>query len=230
MNQPRQKLINECKTRWNSTYYMCESLLENRWPISAVLADESVTKVEHRRLDLTSTQWELLNDLVKILQPLEIGRTYMCSEASASLSAILPILFSIIKHLEIKESDSAVIKRFKICVECQIRTRWGLDEINASDINVLASTLDPRYKNLKFLDAEKISEIKTELENQLTCDGEANSSSLSLGSQIIPPPAKKKVLVILFGQEERNPSVLTDEMELYFSENSIPRNFNPFQW
>ena len=233
MNQPRRKLINECKTRWNSTFYMCESLLENRWPISAVLADESVTKVEHRRLDLTSTQWELLSDLVKILQPLEIGTTYMCSETSASLSAILPILFGIIKHLEIKESDSAVIKRFKICVECQIRTRWGLDEINATDINVLASALDPRYKSLKFLDAEKISEIKTELEdqiNQLTCDGEANSSSLSSASQIIPPPAKKKVLDILFGQEERNPSVLTDEVELYFSENSIPRNFNPLQW
>ena len=209
---------------------MCESLLENRWPISAVLADESVTKVEHRRLDLTSTQWELLIDLVKILQPLEIGTTYMCSKTSASLSAILPILFGIIKHLEIKESDSAVIKRFKICVECQIRMRWGLDEINATDINVLASALDP---SLKFLDAEKISEIKTELEDQisqLACDGEANSSSLSSASQIIPPPAKKKVLDILFGQEERNPSVLTDEVELYFSENSIPRNFNPLQW
>ena len=158
----------------------------------------------------------------------------MCSETSASLSAILPILFGIIKHLEIKESDSAVIKRFKICVEFQIRTRWGLDEINATDINVLASVLDPRYKSLKFLDAEKISEIETELEDQisqLTCDGEANSSSLSSSSQIIPPPATKKALDILFGQEERNSSVLTDEVELYFSENSIPRNFlNPLQW
>ena len=43
---------------------MCKSLLENEWPISAVLADESVTKVEHRSLDLTSTQcgrgWRLV--------------------------------------------------------------------------------------------------------------------------------------------------------------------------
>ena len=71
----------------------------------------------------------------------------------------------------------------------------GLDEINATDINVLASVLDPRYKSLKFLDAEKISEIETELEDQisqLTCDGEANSSSLSSSSQIIPPPANEK--------------------------------------
>ena len=212
---------------------MYQSLLENRWPISAVLADESITKVEHRRLDLTSIQWELLGDLVKILHPLEIGTTYMCSEASASLSSILHVLFGIIKHLEVKENDSVVIKRFKLCVERQIRTRWSLDEIDATDISVLASALDPRYKTLKLLHAEKISEIKAELLDQisqLASDGVPNSSSSSSTSQNIPPPAKKKALDILFGQEARNPAVLNDEVELYFSENTIPRSFNPLQW
>ena len=74
----------------------------------------------------------------------------MCSEASTSLSSILPVLFSVIKHPEVKENDSVVIKRFKLCVERQIRTRWGLDEIDATDISVLASALDPRYKTLKL--------------------------------------------------------------------------------
>ncbi|XP_065892462.1 uncharacterized protein [Dysidea avara] len=80
--------------------------------------------------------------------------------------------------------------------------------------------------------AEKISEIKAELQDQisqLASDGEPNSSSSSSTSQNIPPPAKK-ALDILFGQEERNPAVLNDEVELYFSENSIPRSFNPLQW
>ena len=56
MNQPKQKLINDCKTKWNSTFYMLESLLQNWWSISAVLADETVTRVEHKRLDLTTAQ------------------------------------------------------------------------------------------------------------------------------------------------------------------------------
>ena len=30
MSQPKRKLINDCKTRWNSTFYTCQSLLENR--------------------------------------------------------------------------------------------------------------------------------------------------------------------------------------------------------
>ena len=48
---------------------MCQSLLENRWPISAILADESVTRVEHRRLDLKTTQRELLGSGVAIPGP-----------------------------------------------------------------------------------------------------------------------------------------------------------------
>ena len=143
MNQPKQKLINDCKTRWNSTFYMFESLLQNRWPISAVLADETVTRVEHRRLDLTTAQWELLGDLVKILHPLEIGTTYLCSEETSSLSSTLPVLFRIIKHLEVKENDSTNIRRFKISVDSQIRNRWHLDNIDSSDIKVLAAALIP---------------------------------------------------------------------------------------
>ena len=105
MNQPTHKLVNECKTRWNSTFYMCRSLLQNRWPVSAVIADESVTRVEHRRLGLSNAQWELLGDLVKILHPLEIGTTHLCSESTSSISSILPVLFGILRHLEVKEGD-----------------------------------------------------------------------------------------------------------------------------
>ena len=79
ISQPKRKSINDCTTRWNSTFYMCQSLLENRWPISAVLADKSVTRVEHRRLEFTTTQWELLGDLVKILHSLEIGMHNICT-------------------------------------------------------------------------------------------------------------------------------------------------------
>jgi len=93
---------------------------------------------------------------------------------------------------------------------------------------VLASALDLRYKMLKFLDTDKISGVKAELQNrisQLTSEDDSSSSSSTPA-----PPTKKKALDILFGQEERNPSVLTDEVELYFSENFIPRSFNPLQW
>ena len=48
MNMPVKKLIQDCSTRWNSSYYMLERMLEVRWPISAVLGDESITKKSDR--------------------------------------------------------------------------------------------------------------------------------------------------------------------------------------
>ena len=44
MSMPVKKLIQDCVTQWNSTYYLLERTVETRWPISAVLSYEKVTK------------------------------------------------------------------------------------------------------------------------------------------------------------------------------------------
>ena len=49
-----KKLVQEVVTRWNSSFYMLERLLQMRWPVSAVLSDEQVTKCSDRCLDLKS--------------------------------------------------------------------------------------------------------------------------------------------------------------------------------
>ena len=50
MSMPVKKLVQDCATRWNSTYYLLERTVETRWPISAVLSDEKVTKRSDRYL------------------------------------------------------------------------------------------------------------------------------------------------------------------------------------
>jgi BED zinc finger len=44
MNIQRKKLMSHCKTRWNSAFDMLQRLQENRWAVSAVLADVTITK------------------------------------------------------------------------------------------------------------------------------------------------------------------------------------------
>ena len=63
MRMEPHQLIQDISTRWNSTYYMIERLVEQRWPITAVLSDHTVTKVSDRYLDLKSEQWEILTAL-----------------------------------------------------------------------------------------------------------------------------------------------------------------------
>ena len=52
----KKLLIQSCATRWNSCYEMLLRLLEMRWPVSAVLSDDSVTKRSDRYLELKNEQ------------------------------------------------------------------------------------------------------------------------------------------------------------------------------
>ena len=70
MTLPEKKLKQDISTRWNSTFYMIQRLLEGRWSIVAVLSDESVTRSDWY-LDLHSEQWDLLENIAKILEPFD---------------------------------------------------------------------------------------------------------------------------------------------------------------
>ena len=64
-----KKLQQHCVTRWNSTLYMIQSLLHNRWPLTAVLADDiidTVTRWQYRYLELSSANWLILEDFWNI--------------------------------------------------------------------------------------------------------------------------------------------------------------------
>ena len=67
MQMPFKKLIQDSPRRWKSTFYMVEQLLDLHWPISAILLDESVMPWKDSNPDLTNRQWNLLNDLKKVL-------------------------------------------------------------------------------------------------------------------------------------------------------------------
>ena len=60
--------MQDCSTRWNSSYYMLERLVDTRWPISAVLSDEQLTKRADQYLDLRNEQWDLAKELLAQLK------------------------------------------------------------------------------------------------------------------------------------------------------------------
>ena len=72
MQTPNHCLIQDVSTRWNSTYFMIERLLEQRWPLTAVLSDSSATKQSNRYLDPKTEQWDLLDALKSVL-PSSLG-------------------------------------------------------------------------------------------------------------------------------------------------------------
>ncbi|XP_063749861.1 E3 SUMO-protein ligase ZBED1-like [Eleginops maclovinus] len=85
MGVVENKLTQDVSTRWNSSYYMVSRLLEQRWPVAAVLSDPDLTKRGKHYLDLKTSQWALLEELQQVLKPFEEATTFLSAELCDSL-------------------------------------------------------------------------------------------------------------------------------------------------
>uniref|UniRef100_A0AAV2KKN9 Uncharacterized protein n=1 Tax=Knipowitschia caucasica TaxID=637954 RepID=A0AAV2KKN9_KNICA len=155
MQLPKHKLIQSCKTRWNSVLDMFERLLEQRWAVTAVLSDRTVTKQQDARvLEIRDEYWAIIADLKPVLEKLKCATTIMSSEKTVSISHIYPITFSIIKKHTIKTTcDRPRVAEFKATVRQSLSERMEVD--NKARLvampALMASALDPRHKHLLFL-------------------------------------------------------------------------------
>ena len=76
LNIKQHHLIQDVSTRWNSTFFMIDRLVEQRVAIYAVLHDAAISKDQYQHLYLKEDQWVLLEQLTKVLEPLQIVTSY----------------------------------------------------------------------------------------------------------------------------------------------------------
>ena len=148
--QPR-KLIQHCKTRWNSVFDMFQRLVDLRWPVCAVLSDRNIVKLsDAKTLELRDEHWQLMADLLPVLKPLQIATSVMSTECTPSASTLYPMLWGVVNnHLTVTDEDSATVSTFKQEVSNSIKQRFGLnDQKTATNVCVIASVLDPKFSKL----------------------------------------------------------------------------------
>ena len=223
-----KKLQQHCVTRWNSTLYMIQSLLHNRWPLTAVLADDTVIRRQYQYLELSSANWLILEDVSKVLQHLEVATVFLSAENNVSISAVLPIVHGLVTKLAIEEEDSSCIKQFKTQVSNALKRRWGLDELDAGQIPLLVTAVDPRFHNLKFVNEKLKSEVKLELLRLAISIFESTQSD----REARPSCKKAKTAFdILLGEEEESTDNCCEaELNKYFAEKVATRDTDPLQW
>ena len=145
------KLIQCCKTRWNSIYDMFARLVALRWPVCAVLSDRNVVKQsDAKALEMRDEHWQLMEELLSVLQPLQIATSVMSSETSPSASTLYPLLWGLLDdHLAMKDGDPTNVANFKRSVCDAIRQRFAMNDMNtATSLCVTATILDPKFKAL----------------------------------------------------------------------------------
>ncbi|KAL3116669.1 hypothetical protein niasHT_000747 [Heterodera trifolii] len=89
---PQRMLIKDVEVRWNSTYLMLKSLLENRRVLSILSQDENLPK-------FTEIEWEMISAIVEVLEPMYLA-TLEIENRRCSISSCVPIVTTIIRHLE----------------------------------------------------------------------------------------------------------------------------------
>ncbi|XP_015378107.1 PREDICTED: zinc finger BED domain-containing protein 4-like [Diuraphis noxia] len=87
------KLVQSVKIRWNSVYAMLVRLNDSRQAICSVLNDRTVTtRTTALTLELSESKWELLEYLIKVLEPFNLVTNILSSAKTPTISTVQPIL------------------------------------------------------------------------------------------------------------------------------------------
>ena len=227
LNLPVHRLIKCVSTRWNSVFLMFERLIEQKAAIAAVINDSTVTQAKKAAsLEINQHEWQNMADLVKILRPLQVATTTLCSEEEATASSVMPIVIRLIeKFLSLQASDSEIVKNFKMKTSQELESKFGLTRDIFLSPLTLASFLDPRYKTLGFLNDSNRTELLTLVLSKL------NEEELD---QTITNTNTTTALDFLLADEDETQMIFPDkrieEIERYKLEICISRNDDPLNW
>ena len=234
MNVPEHRLIQDVSTRWNSTYLMYERLLEQRWAIYAVMHDEQVTSSDQRYLYLKEDHWNLLQQMVTALKPLQVATTALCEAKKVSISLIYPVISGLIKkHLVVDDQDLPSVKLFKRTVVQEVKERFSPNSLStATKAPVLAAALDPCYHQLKFLSDDQRSRTHMVLKEKVQKIYQDREKPQEQQNETNDPQAMEtsKATALTFLLEEDSQEASVGEVDKYLAETPLSHDDNCLEW
>jgi len=245
------QLINDCVTRWGSTYDMLTRFVEQQQAICAALLESSSR--DDRHLMPTDAEISIAEKLIVVLKAFDDGTEIMSGEKYPTIGLVRPLLKKVEVILTDKEDDTTLVKQIKGAIKRDIDQRYLDDEISV--VLTVAMFLEPRFKEMPFLtrrEKEVVkqtvkSELQTLIEEVQTMEGAqchtqeeqevGTSESFQAESE---PQAKKKKLELFFedimgnGSSEGNQSaeeIATAEVDRYIAESAEKLNSKqPLLW
>ena len=97
LSLPQHRLKQDEPTRWNSSLYMLQSIIEQKMAIAAYGSENDI-------LVLNQTQLDLAIEVMKVLEPIE-EITKSVSEELACISVIIPLIRALTKTLGQGDDD-----------------------------------------------------------------------------------------------------------------------------
>jgi len=139
---PEHKLLDDVVIRWGSTYLMISRILEQQQALSSVLAED---RKNWQRMP-NGTKLSVLETVNDILELLSYLTDALAGEKPVTASAVNPVLKHIQKKLTETESDTRIERDYLF--------DFGIKYSNPKVCEILASFLDPRFKEQHLFDKE----------------------------------------------------------------------------
>ncbi|KAK7176491.1 hypothetical protein R3I93_000658 [Phoxinus phoxinus] len=231
------KLINDCATRWNSTYDMVCPAAEQQAPVAAVIMEK---KLGH--LELTTREWTLMEQVRAVLKPFKLATEALSTDRFPTSSAVLPLKYVLLSNLQPSTSDPAALNEMKTKIKTDLYNRYSRDKDAFKLLNT-ASYLDPRFHRLIHLERDQRQEVREKIKAEISqLPVFAERAAMGMG---ITRHEKTALSAMgdLFGDVYRQGAdasggasgldigaVLEQEMLIYESETPLPTDSNPLSW
>jgi hypothetical protein len=239
-SDPPLKLVQDVKTRWNSTYDMCARLVTQRWNVAKVHGNTRLTKSSDRRnVELSPDQWEMIETLVTLLKPFKEATEILSGQQYVTLSVAETVIGKLKICVAPSMSDNDGIVEFASKLQANLNKRFDCDE---NSLRLLCSLLDPRYKRLKYTESETIrNKVKQVLVEKVQLFVNKRKATESEGTEPISKKQRVTARQLLLDSESSDDdetplasaSIALNahhEVDQYLREPKCSKGSDPLQW
>ena len=166
-------------------YYMLERLFEQKMAIKTFFNDP----IDKTIKELTNAEWELIDELINILAPLEQATQYMSGDKYSSMSLMIAVFSGLIVRLKQLKITKPSLKTIRDNIINSLKTRFL--QIEDNEYSTFASVLDPRIKDTCFLNSDKKRLATKKVLEKLEEFYELNQSNLIVENSVNVSPDKE---------------------------------------
>ncbi|KAJ8332474.1 hypothetical protein SKAU_G00426470 [Synaphobranchus kaupii] len=233
LGMPIKRLQQDVSTRWNSTFYMIQSLVEQKRALGAYAADFDLP------VTLTAHQWGILENMIALLAPFEqLTRDISCAEASAA--DVIPAVVALTRLLGRRSDSDSGVQTAKSTLLEAVSDRFN--GVQSEALYSVATMLDARYKD-RYFDTDKkegARNLLLKVVNEMVGGGDGQHGDASTDSGD-PPPKKTRPGTLLLDMyqeiieenvisEQASTSETASQVHAYLGEATIPRNASPLEY